>query len=52
MQDRMAIEALWCGIAGRAWATRSAVTLPRKAGTTPAPIRIGCASDGERLRCR
>jgi hypothetical protein len=51
-QDRMAIESLWCGIAGRAWATRSAITLPREVGATPAAIRIACAADGPKLRCR
>jgi hypothetical protein len=51
-QDRMAVEALWCGIAGRAWATRSAIRLPRDLGATPAPIRVACAADGARLRCR
>jgi hypothetical protein len=51
-QDRMAVESLWCGIAGRAWATRSAVPLPREAGGRPAPIRIACVAEGARLRCR
>jgi hypothetical protein len=50
--DRMPVEALWCGVAGESWATRSIIQLPNRAGSTPAPIRLACAEDGELLRCR
>jgi hypothetical protein len=50
--DRMPVEALWCGVAGDSFATRSVVALPNRAGSAPAPIRLACAEDGERLRCR
>jgi hypothetical protein len=53
-QDRLPVEALWCGVAGRSWATRSPIDLPRHAGPVAAApaIAVDCASDGERLVCR
>lgn len=51
-EDRMAVESLWCGIAGRSWATRNAIALDRRAGDVPAPIRLVCAAEGGRLICR
>jgi hypothetical protein len=50
-QDRLPIERLWCGRAGRSWATRSEITLPRKPGAAD-DIALACAPDGERLACR
>jgi hypothetical protein len=50
--DRMPVETLWCGFAGRSWATRSVVNLERRAGAPPPPIRLSCAPDGDRLLCR
>jgi len=50
--DRLPVERLWCGLAGRGWATRSPVALGRRAGEAPAPIRLACAANGERLACR
>ena len=44
-QDRMAVESLWCGVAGRSWETRSTVALERQrrgaARTDPPLLRAG-----------
>ena len=48
--DRLPIERLWCGVAGRAWATRSEIALPKHAGAA-ADVSIACTG-GERLDCR
>lgn len=50
-QDRLPIERLWCGLAGRSWATRSEIALPRRPGATD-DIALACAPEGERLACR
>ena len=50
-QDRLPIERLWCGLAGRSWATRSEIALPRHAGPAD-DIAVACAPEGERLACR
>lgn len=50
-QDRLPIERLWCGLAGRSWATRSEITLPRKPGTAD-DIALACTAEAERLACR
>ena len=52
LQDRMPVQALWCGLAGRSWATRSAVPLARRAGEPPEPIDLICAPESDRLICR
>jgi hypothetical protein len=49
--DRLPVERLWCGFAGRAWATRSEIALPKHAGDA-ADVALACARDGERLDCR
>ena len=51
-KDRMPVQALWCGVAGRSWATRAMVPMERAAGHVPPPIRIACAPAGGRLSCR
>jgi hypothetical protein len=51
-EDRMPIQALWCGFAGHAWATRAAVDLPQRAGAAPPPLRLTCTPDGGGLACR
>lgn len=50
--DRLPIERLWCGIAGRGWQTRAQVALARRAGEAPPPIGLVCTPAGERLACR
>ncbi len=50
-QDRLPIERLWCGLAGRSWATRFEITLPRQPGPAD-DIAIACAAESERLACR
>jgi hypothetical protein len=52
LQDRMPVQALWCGLAGRSWATRSSVPLARRAGEAPGRIELTCASERDRLVCR
>jgi hypothetical protein len=51
-EDRMPIQALWCGIAGHGWATRAAVELPQRAGAAPSPLRLTCTQAGGGLACR
>ncbi len=52
LQARMPVQALWCGLAGRSWTTRSAVPLARRAGEPPEPIELTCAPIGDRLVCQ
>lgn len=52
IEDRMPVQALWCGFAEHAWATRSLVTVEHAAGRVPPPIHIACAPEGESLSCR
>jgi hypothetical protein len=52
LEDRMPIQALWCGLAGHAWATRAAIELPQRAGTAPTPLRLICTQAGGGLVCR
>lgn len=47
-EDNMPVEALWCGIAGRAYETRAALRLDRGSA---APQRIDCAASGDRVIC-
>ena len=51
-QDRMPVINLWCGLAGRSWATRSAVPLARAAGVTPKDIALSCRDTTGTLACR
>lgn len=48
MEDNMPVEALWCGIAGRAYKTRAALRTDRD---TAGPRRIACAASGDRVIC-
>ena len=50
--DRMPVEAIWCGAAGDLTATRARITLPIAAGPLPAQLVRDCArgSDG-RFAC-
>ena len=52
LNDRMPVQELWCGVAGRSWSTRTLIDLERKAGGAPAPIRITCRPEAQRLACR
>jgi hypothetical protein len=49
--DRMPVQALWCGLAGRAWDTRAAIELERRAGRRPAPVHVACRAASGPLRC-
>jgi hypothetical protein len=50
--DRMPIQALWCGLDGHAWETRAVVALPQRAAAAPPPLRLTCTPDGGGLACR
>lgn len=50
--DRMPVQTLWCGVAGRSWATRSEIRLERRADAAPGAIRVVCEGGGERVECR
>jgi hypothetical protein len=52
LEDRMPIQALWCGFAGNGWVTRAVVALPQRAGAAPSPVRLICMADGGGLACR
>lgn len=49
--ENMPVEALWCGLAGQAYATRSVVTLNRQAGAEPPPLALTCTKEATRLVC-
>ena len=51
-QDNMPVEALWCGIAGRAFETRTALALDRSKGVAPKPETMHCAAVNDRLDCQ
>ncbi|HEX4765342.1 MAG TPA: hypothetical protein VH414_03600 [Lichenihabitans sp.] len=51
-QDRMPVQALWCGSPGQAWTTGTRVPLDRRIGEVPKPIRLACAPQGGNLACR
>lgn len=51
-QDNMPVEALWCGISGRAFETRTAIELDRSKGTEPKPGEVNCAAASDRLICK
>jgi hypothetical protein len=50
--DRLPVERLWCGFAGRAWETRAAIGLGRERGTKAEATALTCTAQGERLACR
>lgn len=50
--DRMPVQTLWCGVAGRSWATRSEIRLERRADAAPGAIRVVCEGGGDRVACR
>jgi len=49
--EAMPIEALWCGLAGRSWQTRSPIPLTRNPGAAPVGIELDCRMAGGRLAC-
>ena len=50
-QENMPIEALYCGLAGRTYATRAPIAFERAAGNAPGARSISCTTSGERLAC-
>ena len=51
-QDRMPVQALWCGSAGQAWTTGTRVPLERRARSVPLPIHLTCRPEADKLVCR
>jgi len=49
--ENMPVESLWCGFAGRAYATRSRLKLVRLEGKAPEMVQLSCREDGDRLLC-
>ena len=51
--ENLPVERLWCGLAGRAYATRALIPLERHAQAQPATEQaLTCSSGEERLACR
>ena len=50
--DRMPVQALWCGLAERSWATRAVIGLERKAASLQGPIKVECRPEAGLLACR
>ena len=51
-QDRMPVEALWCGTLANLRATRTRIDLPMQIGPAEPTMHFECtASDDERIRC-
>jgi len=51
-QFQMPVLALYCGLAGRSWETRSEIAFERRAGTVPAPVNLTCVDVDDRLVCK
>ena len=51
-QENMPVEAAWCGIAGRAYQTRTPIVLDRNTGANPQPREMTCTASGDRLLCK
>jgi hypothetical protein len=50
-RENLPIERLWCGLSGRAYATRSQITLER-ADATKGARTVSCDAEQDRLACR
>jgi len=48
-RENLPVERLWCGFAGRAYATRSQIVLERKA--LPIERSVSCTATARRLSC-
>jgi hypothetical protein len=48
-RENLPVERLWCGFAGRAYATRSQIVLERAALPAERPVR--CAETADRVNC-
>lgn len=49
--ENMPVEALWCGVAGRTYETRSVIALDRGLDSPPDALAFTCAISDERLSC-
>lgn len=51
--ENLPVERLWCGMDGRAYATRALISLDRRAEKLPAAERaMRCVENGGRLSCQ
>lgn len=48
--EHIPVEALWCGVSGRAYRTRAPIPLERDS-TAPPTASVACRSQGERVVC-
>jgi len=51
-RENMPVEALWCGIAGRAYITRAMIDLDRRIGAKAGTREIICAASNNRVVCK
>lgn len=51
-RENLPVERFWCGLAGRAYATRSEIMLDRSVDGIPVARHVGCAAGSERLACK
>lgn len=51
-RENLPVERLWCGLAGRAYATRALLSLDRDSKTPAATQALSCADGDTRLVCR
>ena len=51
-EDRMPVQRIWCGAAGRSWRTRSEMPLPTRIGERPRPVTLACAAGDGAVSCR
>jgi hypothetical protein len=51
-QENMPVEALWCGMTGRAYETRALLALERHTGGQAKAAQLTCSIAGERLACK
>jgi len=50
-RDRMPVEAVFCGLAGSAHATRGRIPVPQAAGEVPRHLSVTCRNGENRLDC-
>ena len=48
---RMPVEALFCGLSGRAHVTRGRIGVPQIAGEAPPNLSVTCRMGAKRLEC-
>lgn len=51
-RENLPVERLWCGLAGRVYATRSQITLDRGQNAVATARKLVCTNASDRLVCR